>query len=267
MDRPLLHRRARAAQGRPQEDPKTTKALSAVPHDRLWAQVAEWLGRGWSPLLISGRLRVLWPDDALMRRVPGDPSTDGSTPAGRFGNAGARGPPRGHRRRRRRRRQEDVALPLHKAECPSPNARRRPTAGARSAIGRPSSVIGVGWNLHTEVERRTRLLDGPASFRTRPPAESGGAQLDMLDMFSPLPAGARVGQRHARHRHRVRPPRKAAPTGCAPYGPRASPTRTPAGSGEATRTATGITRLGICPNAARSGWTWQRRSGRDDGAR
>ena len=38
-----------------------------LSHDRLWAQVAEWLGRGWSPLLISGRLRVLWPDDALMR--------------------------------------------------------------------------------------------------------------------------------------------------------------------------------------------------------
>ena len=29
-----------------------------LSHDRLWAQVAEWLGRGWSPLLISGRLRV-----------------------------------------------------------------------------------------------------------------------------------------------------------------------------------------------------------------
>ena len=27
-----------------------------LSHDRLWAQVAEWLGRGWSPLLISGRL-------------------------------------------------------------------------------------------------------------------------------------------------------------------------------------------------------------------
>lgn len=41
-----------------------------LSHDRLWAQVAEWLGRGWSPLLISGRLRVLWPDDALMRVCP-----------------------------------------------------------------------------------------------------------------------------------------------------------------------------------------------------
>ena len=38
-----------------------------LSHDRLWAQVAEWLGRGWSPLPVSGRPRVLWPDDALMR--------------------------------------------------------------------------------------------------------------------------------------------------------------------------------------------------------
>ena len=38
-----------------------------LSHDRLWARVAEWLGCGWSPLPVSGRLRVLWPDDALMR--------------------------------------------------------------------------------------------------------------------------------------------------------------------------------------------------------
>ena len=30
-----------------------------LSHDRLWAQVAEWLGRGWSPLPVSGRPRVL----------------------------------------------------------------------------------------------------------------------------------------------------------------------------------------------------------------
>ncbi len=41
-----------------------------LSHDRLWAQVAEWLGRGWSPLPVSGRPRVLWPDDALMRVCP-----------------------------------------------------------------------------------------------------------------------------------------------------------------------------------------------------
>ena len=68
MDRPLLHRRARAAQAdRRRSKPRKPYRLS---HDRLWAQVAEWLGRGWSPLLISGRLRVLWPDDALMRVCP-----------------------------------------------------------------------------------------------------------------------------------------------------------------------------------------------------
>lgn len=38
--------------------------------DRLWSWVAERLRRGRSPLLISGRLRVDFPDDALMRVCP-----------------------------------------------------------------------------------------------------------------------------------------------------------------------------------------------------
>ena len=37
---------------------------------RLWARVAEWPGRGRSLLLISGRLRVLFPDDPIMRACP-----------------------------------------------------------------------------------------------------------------------------------------------------------------------------------------------------
>ena len=101
-----------------------------LSHDRLWAQVAEWLGRGWSPLLISGRLRVLWPDDAGVRSGFGHWEADG--------------------------------------------------------------VIGLGCNLHTEVERRTRFLMARI-VPDKTAGESVGAQ---LDMFSPLPAGARVSVTH-----------------------------------------------------------------------
>ena len=58
-----------------------------LSHDRLWAQVAEWLGsRLGAPAAHSAAgCGVLWPDDALMRVCPADHRTDGSTPAGRFG--------------------------------------------------------------------------------------------------------------------------------------------------------------------------------------
>ena len=71
-----------------------------LSHDRLWAQVAEWLGRGWSPLPVSGRLRVLWPDDALMRVCPETIYrwVYSSRP---LRERWARCLPRGHRRRRR----------------------------------------------------------------------------------------------------------------------------------------------------------------------
>ena len=58
---------ARRKADRRRSKPRKPYRLS---HDRLWARVAEWLGRGWSPLPVSGRLRVLWPDDALMRVCP-----------------------------------------------------------------------------------------------------------------------------------------------------------------------------------------------------
>lgn len=69
--------------------------------DRLWSWVAERLRRGRSPLLISGRLRVDFPDDALMRVCPETIyrriHADGSRR-----DRWARCLPRGHRRRRRR---------------------------------------------------------------------------------------------------------------------------------------------------------------------
>ena len=127
-----------------------------LSHDRLWAQVAEWLGRGWSPLLISGRLRVLWPDDALMRVCPETIYrwVYSSRP---LRERWARCLPRGHRRRRRHGGRRTSRFPIPGRV---PISERPPEADGRSAFGHweADSVIGVGCNLHTEVERRTRCL-------------------------------------------------------------------------------------------------------------
>lgn len=158
--------------------------------DRLWSWVADRLGRGWSPLLISGRLRVDFPDDTLMRVCPETiyrwiyadrPRRD----------RWARCLPRGHRRRRRRRgrRASRFAIP---GRAP---IRERPfEPGDREAFGHweADSVIGTGCHLHTEVERRTRFLMARI-VPDRTAGESVGAQ---LSMFSPLPAGARVSVTH-----------------------------------------------------------------------
>ena len=58
---------ARRKAGRRRAEPRRRYRLSC---ERLWARVAEWLGCGWSPLLISGRPRVLFPDDSAMRVCP-----------------------------------------------------------------------------------------------------------------------------------------------------------------------------------------------------
>lgn len=63
---------------------------------------------------------------------------------------------------------------------------------AGPAQRKADSVIGVGCNLHTEVERRTRFLMARI-VPDKTAGESVGAQ---LDMFSPLPAGARVSVTH-----------------------------------------------------------------------
>lgn len=60
-------RSARPAAGAP--EPRRRHRLSC---ERLWARVAEWLGRGWSLLPVSGRLRVLFPGRLRHARVPGD---------------------------------------------------------------------------------------------------------------------------------------------------------------------------------------------------
>ena len=161
-----------------------------LSHDRLWAQVAEWLGRGWSPLPVSGRLRVLWPDDALMRVCPETIYrwVYSSRP---LRERWARCLPRGHRRRRRHGGRRTSRFPIPGRV---PISERPPEAGDRSGFGHweADSVIGAGCNLHTEVERKTRfLMAGIVPGKTA--GESVGAR---LAMFSPLPAGARVGVTH-----------------------------------------------------------------------
>ena len=156
-----------------------------LSHDRLWAQVAEWLGRGWSPLLISGRLRVLWPDDALMRVCPETIYrwVYSSRP---LRERWARCLPRGHRRRRRHGGRRTSRFPIPGRV---PISERPPEADGRSAFGHweADSVIGVGCNLHTEVERRTRFLMARI-VPDKTAGESVGAQ---LDMFSPCISSSR----------------------------------------------------------------------------
>ena len=173
--------------------PRKPRRLSC---ERLRARVAGWLGRGRSQLLISGRLRMEYPESpcACARR----PSTNGSIPARRSGNAGARCLPRGHKRHGRG--VSRFALPNRVSIAERPQA-----AADRSGFGHweSDSVVGAGCNPHTEVERKTRFLVArivPDKTADR----SVGAQLAM-----PPAAGRRARQRHARQRRRVRPPPRA----------------------------------------------------------
>ena len=179
------------------------------------------MGRGWSPLLIS-RLRVLWPDDALMR-VCGD-----HLPMGLLQQAASNLP---------RRHAAGTAAGGRRAPDPRPSAQRPPEADGRSAFGHweADSVIGVGCNLHTEVERRTSRFLMARIVPDKTAGESVGAQ---LDMFSPLPAGARVSVTHDNGTEFAHHERLRDGLGMATYF--ADPA--PAGSGEATRTATAIRR-------------------------
>ena len=153
--------------------------------------MAEWLGCGWSPPpIIGGRPRVLFPDDSAMRVCP--ETVYRWVYADRHRRERwARCLPRGHRRRRRRGGGRTSRFPIP-GRVPIPE--RPPEAGDRSGFGHweADGVIGAGCNPHTEVERKTRfLMAGIVPGKTA--GESVGAQ---LAMFSPLPAGARVGVTH-----------------------------------------------------------------------
>ena len=161
-----------------------------LSYDRLWARVAEWLGRGWSPPLISGRLRVLWPDDPRMRVCP-ETIYRWIYSSKPLRERWARCLPCGHRRRRRRGGRRVSRFPIPGRVSIS---ERPPEAGDRSGFGHweADSVIGAGCNLHTEVERKTRFLMA-LIVPDKTAGESAGAQ---MAMFGPLPAGARVSVTH-----------------------------------------------------------------------
>ena len=144
--------------------------------------MAEWPGCGWSPLLISGRLRVLFPDDSAMRVCPQTVYRWVYADRHRRERR-ARCLPRGRRRRRKRMGRKASRFPIPGRVSIS---RRPPEADDRSGFGHweADSVIGAGCNLHTEVERKTRFLMARI-VPGKTAGESVGAQ---LAMFSPLPA-------------------------------------------------------------------------------
>ena len=152
--------------------------------------------------------------------------------------------PRGHRRRRRRGGGSGRRFPDSRTG-PHPRA----SAGGRRlqrsfAIG-ADGVIGAGCNPHTEVERKT-CPHGRDRARQDRRGKRRGAAGDVRRCWP----GARAGVTHD-NGHRVRPPSATARRpGMDTYR-----RPVPAGGGEATRTGRSA---GICPNAARSGWTWLR---------
>ena len=134
--------------------------------------------------------RVLFPDDSAMRVCP--ETVYRWIHADRHRRERwARCLPRGHGRRRGRGGGRTSRFPIPGRV---PISERPPEAGDRSGFGHweADGVIGAGCNPHTEVERKTRfLMAGIVPGKTA--GESVGAQ---PAMFSPLPAGARVGVTH-----------------------------------------------------------------------
>ena len=159
VDGQILHRRPRAAQGRPQAR-QTAQALPPVMRTPVGRVCPETVCR-W--IYADRHRRERW-----ARRLP-----------------------RGHRRRRRRGGGRTSRFPIPGRV---PISERPSEAGDRSGFGHweADGVIGAGCNPHTEVERKTRFLMARV-VPDKTAGESVGAQ---LDMFSPLPAGARVSVTH-----------------------------------------------------------------------
>ncbi len=139
---------------------------------------------------VSGRLRVLFPDDPIMRVCPETVYRWIYSSKPRRARW-ARCLPRGHRRRRKRMGRKASRFPIPGRVSIS---RRPPEADDRSGFGHweADGAVGVGCDPHTEVERRTRcLMAGVVPDKAA--GESVGTQ---PAMFSPLPAGARAGVTH-----------------------------------------------------------------------
>ncbi|ERI82459.1 IS30 family transposase, partial [Bifidobacterium bifidum] len=151
---------------------------------------AERLGCGWSPPPVSGRLRVLFPGDDAMRVCPETVYRWIYSSKPRRERR-ARCLPRGHRRRRKHAGRRVSRFPIPGRVS---IAGRPPEADARSGFGHweADSVIGMGCDLHTEVERRTRFLMARV-IPDKTAERSVGAR---LAMFAPLPAAARLSVTH-----------------------------------------------------------------------
>ena len=185
-------------------------------------------------------------------RVPGDHLPMGLLQQAASGTLGAVPAARARRRRRHGgRRTSRFPIPGR-----VPISERPPEADGRSAFGhwggRQRHRSGMQ-PAHRGGEE-DQVPHGPRRSGQDRRRERRGAAGHVL-----AAAGRRARQRHARQRHRVRPPRKAARR--AGHGHVLRRPVLQLAAGEATRTATARS-AGICPNAARSGWTWQRRSGR-----
>ena len=152
--------------------------------------MAEKLGCGWSPPPVSGRLRGLFPGDDAMRVCPETVFRwiHSSKPRR---ERRARCLPRGHRRRRKHAGRRVSRFPIPGRVS---IAERPPEADDRSGFGHweADSVIGMGCDLHTEVERRARFLMARV-IPDKTAERSVGAQ---LAMFVPLPAAARLSVTH-----------------------------------------------------------------------
>ena len=99
--------------------------------------------------------------------------------------------PRGHRRRRKHAGRRVSRFPIPGRVS---IAERPPEADDRSGFGHweADSVIGMGCDLHTEAERRTRFLMARV-IPDKTAERSVGAR---LAMFAPLPAAARLSVTH-----------------------------------------------------------------------
>ena len=167
-----------------------TRKPYRLASDRLWAWVAERLRRGWSPLLVGGRLRPEHPGDESMRRCPETICRWVCADKARRERR-TRHLPRGHRRRRGAKGWGVAGsrIPLRTSIHERPYG---PFDRSRFGEREADSVIGVGCDPHTEVERRTRFLMARI-VPDKTARESVGVQ---FLMFSALPAGAGTGVTH-----------------------------------------------------------------------
>ena len=181
-----------AGQAQRKADRRRAKARRPrrLASERLWAWTAERLRRGWSPLLICGRLRLEHPGDESMRCCPETLYRWIYADKARR-ERWARYLPRG-RRRRRRAKGRGVARIRIPGRTPIRERPYEPSDRSRFGEWEADSVIGVGCNLHTEVERRTRFL----MARIVPDKTADASVEAQIAMFSALSAGARTGVTH-----------------------------------------------------------------------